>query len=140
MPAAFAYSGKEGDAMNLALNRFGCFFSVEGRRGGLFSHGEVLSDGAGRLNRQLTPTRRSGDSSMPHIVNIRDAKARLSHLIAQAEEGQDVILARNGVPVARIVPIARPIARVIELIKRERPEGPLVSAGDIRTAREQGRA
>ena len=77
---------------------------------------------------------------MPHTVNIGEAKARLSHLIAQAEDGQDVILARNGVPAARIVPIDRPIAKVIELIKRERPEGPRVSAEDIRVAKEEGRA
>ena len=77
---------------------------------------------------------------MPHTVNIGEAKARLSYLIAQAEEGQDVILARNGVPAARIVPIDRPIAKVIELIKQERPEGPRVSAEDIRAAKEEGRA
>ncbi len=77
---------------------------------------------------------------MPRTVSIEDAKARLSQLIAQAEEGQDIILERNGIPVARIIPIDVPIARVIELIKRERPEGPLVSAEDIRTAKEEGRA
>lgn len=77
---------------------------------------------------------------MPHTVNIGNAKARLSYLIAQAEEGQEVIVARNGVPAVRIVPIDRPAARVIELIKQERPKGPLVSAEDIRTAKEQGRA
>ena len=77
---------------------------------------------------------------MPHTVNIEDPKARLSHLVAQAEEGQDVILERNGIPAARIVPIDVPITRVIELIKRERPERPIISADDIRTAKEEGRA
>ena len=77
---------------------------------------------------------------MPETVNIEDAKARLSHLIAQVEQGQDVILARDGIPAARIVPIDKPIANVVELIKRERPEGPLVSADDIRSAKEEGRA
>lgn len=77
---------------------------------------------------------------MSHTVNIGEAKARLSHLISQAEEGQDVILARNGVPAARIIPIDRPVTKVIELIKRERHEGPRVSAEDIRAAKEEGRA
>ncbi len=77
---------------------------------------------------------------MPSTVSIEDAKARLSQLIAQVEEGQDIILERNGIPVARIIPIDVPIARVIELIKRERPEDPLVSTEDIRTAKEKGRA
>ena len=37
MPEAFAPFGMESDAMELILNRFGYFFSVQGRRGGLFS-------------------------------------------------------------------------------------------------------
>jgi prevent-host-death family protein len=36
-------------------------------------------------------------------LNIADAKARLSELIDRAERGEDVILARAGKPVARIV-------------------------------------
>ena len=77
---------------------------------------------------------------MPETVNIEDAKARLSHLVSQAEQGEDVVLARDGIPAARIVPVSKPTAKVIELIKQERPEGPLVSADDIRTAKEEGRA
>ncbi len=77
---------------------------------------------------------------MTEIVNMEEAKARLPHLVSQAEHGEDVILARDGIPAARIVPVGKPIARVIELIKQERPEGPLVSADDIRAAKEEGRA
>lgn len=36
-------------------------------------------------------------------VNTHEAKSRLSELIRAAEEGVDVIVARNGKPVARIV-------------------------------------
>ena len=36
-------------------------------------------------------------------VNIYDAKARLSALIAEAEAGGDVIIARAGQPVVRLV-------------------------------------
>ncbi len=39
-----------------------------------------------------------------HVVNTHDAKSRLSELIREAEEGIEVIVARNGHPVARIVP------------------------------------
>jgi prevent-host-death family protein len=35
-------------------------------------------------------------------VNIYDAKARLSQLIEKAASGEDVVLSRNGKPVARI--------------------------------------
>ena len=38
-----------------------------------------------------------------HVVNTHEAKSRLSELIREAEEGADVIVARNGQPVARIV-------------------------------------
>lgn len=45
------------------------------------------------------------------IVNTHEAKSRLSELIREAEEGVEVIVARNGQPVARIVPWrpARPL-------------------------------
>ena len=39
-----------------------------------------------------------------HIVNTHEAKSRLSELIREAEEGVEVIVARNGQPVATIVP------------------------------------
>ncbi|MFV0257399.1 MAG: type II toxin-antitoxin system Phd/YefM family antitoxin [Acidimicrobiales bacterium] len=38
------------------------------------------------------------------MVNTHDAKSRLSELIREAEEGIEVIVARNGRPVAKIVP------------------------------------
>ena len=39
-------------------------------------------------------------------VNVTEAKARLSALVAAAEKGEEVIIARGGRPVARIVPAA----------------------------------
>ncbi len=39
-------------------------------------------------------------------MNIAEAKAKLSELVAAAETGEEVILARGGRAVARIVPIA----------------------------------
>ena len=39
-----------------------------------------------------------------HIVNTHEAKSRLSELIREAEDGTDVIVARNGQPVAKIIP------------------------------------
>jgi prevent-host-death family protein len=38
------------------------------------------------------------------IVNTHEAKSRLSELIREAEQGHDVIVARNGRPVAKIIP------------------------------------
>jgi prevent-host-death family protein len=44
------------------------------------------------------------------VVNTHEAKSRLSELIRDAELGIDVIVARNGTPVAKIIawPPARP--------------------------------
>ena len=38
------------------------------------------------------------------IVNVRQAKAQLSWLLAQVEAGEEVLIARRGEPVARLVP------------------------------------
>ena len=40
-------------------------------------------------------------------VNILDAKNSLSRLVAAAERGEEVVLARNGVPVAQLVKYQR---------------------------------
>jgi len=36
-------------------------------------------------------------------VNMHDAKSRLSELVAAAENGDEVIIARNGEPAVRLV-------------------------------------
>ena len=37
-------------------------------------------------------------------VNVHEAKTHLSRLLAQVEAGEEVTIARNGTPVARLVP------------------------------------
>jgi prevent-host-death family protein len=39
-----------------------------------------------------------------HIENINDAKAHLSHLIKRALAGDEVLIARAGEPLVRLVP------------------------------------
>ncbi|MFK7942601.1 MAG: type II toxin-antitoxin system Phd/YefM family antitoxin [Paracoccaceae bacterium] len=39
-------------------------------------------------------------------VNIHDAKTNLSRLIAEVEKGGEVVIARAGKPIARLVPVA----------------------------------
>jgi prevent-host-death family protein len=41
-------------------------------------------------------------------VNMLDAKSKLSSLVAAVEQGEEVILARGGVPVAKIVKYEKP--------------------------------
>lgn len=38
-------------------------------------------------------------------VNMHEAKTNLSELVAAAERGEDVVIARNGTPAARLVAI-----------------------------------
>ncbi len=45
------------------------------------------------------------------VVNMHEAKTRLSELVRLAEAGEKVVLARNGTPVAELVPAAPPKKR-----------------------------
>ncbi len=38
---------------------------------------------------------------------MHEAKTKLSRLVERAEAGEDIVIARNGKPVARLVPVAR---------------------------------
>ncbi len=40
--------------------------------------------------------------------NVHEAKTQLSKLLKHVSEGQDVYIARAGVPVARLVPVTLP--------------------------------
>lgn len=42
---------------------------------------------------------------MPKIVNMHEAKTTLSQLVSEAEAGEEVILARGGKPVVKLIPI-----------------------------------
>jgi len=40
-------------------------------------------------------------------VNMHEAKTTLSKLVERAEAGEEVVIARNGTPVVRLVPVAK---------------------------------
>ena len=40
-------------------------------------------------------------------VNVREAKTNLSRLLAQVEAGEEVIIVRDGKPVARLAPVQK---------------------------------
>lgn len=44
----------------------------------------------------------------PTKYNIHEAKTHLSRLLERAAQGEDIIIARAGVPVARLVPMISP--------------------------------
>jgi len=55
------------------------------------------------------------------MVNIHAAKTRLSRLIARAEKGERIIIARNGKPAAQLGPAPRKRQRKIP------PDDPLLN-------------
>jgi len=50
---------------------------------------------------------------MADIVNIHHAKSTLSSLVARVESGEEIVIARAGKPIARLVPY-RPVAPIRE--------------------------
>lgn len=43
--------------------------------------------------------------AMAKSVNIYDAKTQLSQLVERAAKGEEIVIARSGRPVARLVPL-----------------------------------
>ena len=39
---------------------------------------------------------------------MHEAKTKLSQLVERAQAGEEIVIARNGEPVARLVPVPRP--------------------------------
>jgi prevent-host-death family protein len=54
---------------------------------------------------------------MPEVVNLYDAKAQLSRLIARATAGEDILIARAGKPLVRLVPVEEMRPREPGLLK-----------------------
>lgn len=46
---------------------------------------------------------------MAIVVNVREAKTNLSKLLARVRMGEEIIIARAGKPVARLVPVEPPV-------------------------------
>ena len=54
---------------------------------------------------------------MPELVNLYDAKTQLSRLIDRAAAGEDIVIARAGKPVVRLVPVEDALPRQPGLLK-----------------------
>ncbi|MEQ1589067.1 MAG: type II toxin-antitoxin system prevent-host-death family antitoxin [Gallionella sp.] len=46
------------------------------------------------------------------IVNIHDAKTQLSKLLELVQSGGDVVIAKSGTPIARLIPYATPKRKI----------------------------
>ena len=51
-------------------------------------------------------------------VNIHEAKTTLSQLLAEVEAGEDVVIARNGAPIARLTRL-QPFQRTPGILSQE---------------------
>lgn len=45
-----------------------------------------------------------------HTINMHEAKTRLSVLVEEAIAGEEVVIAKSGVPMVRLVPVQRDTA------------------------------
>jgi len=41
------------------------------------------------------------------VINVHEAKTQLSRLLARVEAGEEIVIGRAGVPIAKIVPYQR---------------------------------
>jgi prevent-host-death family protein len=67
--------------------------------------------------------------------NIHDAKTHFSELVAEVEQGGEVVIARAGKPVARLVPYETPQPRKPGLLKGKIWMAPDFDACDAEIAR-----
>lgn len=42
---------------------------------------------------------------MPQTLNVHEAKTQLSRLLERVEQGEEIVIARAGKPIARLVPV-----------------------------------
>ena len=52
-----------------------------------------------------------------YVVNVHQAKTELSRLLARVEAGENVVIARRGEPVARLVACKAPAKRQPDVLK-----------------------
>jgi prevent-host-death family protein len=54
------------------------------------------------------------------IVNVYEARGQFSKLLDEAEAGEEIVVARNGKPVVRLVPVTAP-ARALGRFRGKAP-------------------
>lgn len=63
--------------------------------------------GGGRHSRKLAKLASYWYHPPMTQVGMHEAKTKLSQLVERAESGEDIVIARRGKPVARLVPVER---------------------------------
>lgn len=65
---------------------------------------------------------------MTDMVNVQVAKTHLSQLLARVERGDEIVISRGGVPVARLISVGQPGPRELGFVHVAIPasfDGPL---------------
>ncbi len=63
---------------------------------------------------------------MARTVNVHEAKTHLSRLLEEVHAGEEIIVAKAGVPYAKLVPIAGPRPRRLGFLPELRAAGDAV--------------
>lgn len=53
---------------------------------------------------------------MTEIVNVQVAKTHLSQLLARVEKGEEIVISRGGVPIARLSGLGTPTPRELGFV------------------------
>jgi prevent-host-death family protein len=76
-------------------------------------------------------------------VNLAEAKAHLSDLVARAEAGEAIQISRRGIPVVRLTTIARPRRPItldaLRAVTDTLPAGPTAADDVVRAMRDEAR-
>lgn len=59
---------------------------------------------------------------MSRTVKVQEAKTRLSAILADVEQGEDVVIARGNTPVARLIPMQEPPERELGFVPYHVPD------------------
>jgi prevent-host-death family protein len=59
---------------------------------------------------------------MTLMLNVQEAKTRLSELLARVERGEDVLIARAGRPVAHLTAVSAPPPRTFGILELDVPD------------------
>ena len=81
---------------------------------------------------------------MPITIDVKEAEARFEELVARAEAGEEIVICRDGAPVARLTafdPEARraPIEQAIEGVRAFRARAKPVTAEELIGCKNEGR-
>jgi prevent-host-death family protein len=59
---------------------------------------------------------------MQRVVKVQEAKTRLSAILTDVERGDEIVIARGDVPVARLIPIRESPARELGFVPYHVPD------------------